>query len=324
MNLIEYFEDIYRRERLLGKSPQTLRAYRSQLKLLEELAGRTIAIADLDNQVVGDAIDQLIQEGGAVASANKLLKHVGAVWRHAILGGASSNVCRIRPLKELRRIPRVFTLEEFEDILAVARGLPQTADTVGKRSLPERVGRIRACLFWEALLLAAYYTGLRVTALLSIRWTDIDLERAELVVRAETQKQRADQLFELPADLVAALERIRGRGRGVVFSWPLDRRADGQPSGRWDSLRRHLRRITETAGAPQGARFLWHGVRRLTATQATRSGGLKAARELLDHSSDSVTRRYIDPRQTPDRVRPGDVLPTPRSQSFRVVRGESG
>ena len=322
MKIIDYFNDRYRRDRLVGRSGETIRVYRQQVATLERIVDRELSLEDLSNNLISDALDAILNAGKSAATANKLLRHIKAIWKHAFEAGEVDTICRVRSVREPKRVPRTWTAEQFGRVIDTARGLPATADKLGVVSIPLHVGPFPVADWWEALLLTAYYSGLRVTALLSIEWSTVDLSRGEVLVTAETQKHGSDQLIEIPSDLIAALKRIQpDRPRGRVFNWPKDRRRDtGAFNGKWQTLRSHLRRILEAAGVPSSSKYLWHGIRRYTATQAAiASGSIETAQTLLDHSSSAVTRRYVDSSQAPDRVRAADVLPAPGQPRLKVI-----
>jgi len=297
MTLREYFESKYRRQRLLGKPATTVRAYRSAIATLERHAGGPVELDQLGDDLLADAMQSVLDAGNAVATANRLLRHVRAVWHHA--GDLVPAKCGLRLLTEPRRIVRTWRPDQFDQLLEHLAGIDGFVAT-----WPANV-------WWFGLVLTNYYTGLRVGALITAEAAALDLAGAELVVRAEEQKHGADQVFALPPDLVSALEPLAPCGRRYLFAWPFDRHANGQYNGTWSTLRAHLRRHLVDAKLPATAKHLWHNIRRLTGTRAAATGGVDAARRLLDHSANSVTQRYVDVHQAPNRVRPADLLPAP-------------
>lgn len=324
MLVAELFE-LYRRDRLLGSPANTVRAYRSAIRSLErhKHGGRmpatdTLHLAELTGDFLAGAMAGLIAAGRSPATANRLLRHVRPLLSYAERSGHLVEPVHVRPLREPRRIVRTTEPAEMQQLLRFVCTLP-----AGVPNYPATIGHWPAATWWYAVLLTSYWTGLRCGALLTARSENLDLARGELLIEAADQKQRADQLFELPPDLQAALaELTEPADRVHLFAWPWDRRRDGSYSGRWETARRHLRRILTGAGLPAGRKHLWHNQRRHTATQATIRGGIDAARRLLGHSAEHVTRRYIDAGQAPDRIRPADVLPPPGIEPpprFRVV-----
>jgi hypothetical protein len=92
-----------------------------------------------------------------------------------------------------------------------------------------------------------------------------------------------------------------------LFPWPFDR--SQRP---WRSLTDRLKQILQRAGLPDGRIHLWHKIRRTTATELTIKEGIEAARKHLDHSAESVTRRYLDPRRLDETKHSAAILPRPQ------------
>jgi integrase len=197
-----------------------------------------------------------------------------------------------------RRVPRAFLLCELEAMLEACRGLAGAV-----------MQEIPAGLFWEALLLTLYDTGLRVSACLAIQRADVDMDAGWVLVHGETQKQRADQLLGLSEQTVEALRRIWSPPRELLFPWTFSRTA----------LRRRLLSILKRAGVAHGmaagGRGLWQRFRRLTASELQAHGANPTA--VLGHSSPLVTRAYLDPRIC-GTTRAVDCLPRPASPQPRL------
>lgn len=211
------------------------------------------------------------------ATANKTRAHLLAVLRW----GASVGLIDCDPAweawkksKEPRKAPLAFTQEEFRDVLSAAKAWPGW------------ICGVSASDWWESLLLSIWYSGARIGAVLAVQWKDVLFDRPGFYVRAEHQKQFADQFFVVGEDCLAALERARQPEREVVWPWPHRREA----------LYRRFRKILSLAGvqAPAGAGSLFHRIRRSTASYVRAAGGDATAQ--LGHSCSSVTQRYYDPR----------------------------
>ncbi len=200
-----------------------------------------------------------------------------ALWRHAWRKKHVAELPRdITKLTIPKRVPTAWSLDEMRAILKAAGEVE--GDVCG----------IPANLFWPALILALYCTGLRIGALMKARTSDLDIESRWLKIPAEIQKQNADQVFRLPAETVDAIIATNLDGRERLFPWPYD------PTGS-KVLTRHYRKILQTAGLSDGRRDLFHKLRRTSATAVSNALGRQAAQEHLGHSSMSVTERYIDP-----------------------------
>lgn len=169
----------------------------------------------------------------------------------------------------------------------------------------------------EALWLAALGTGLRQGELLGLRWEDVDLERASLVVtyalvRAngvyaldDPKTARSRRPVALPRFVVAALREHRRRqveerlaaggptADGLVFLAPT-----GRPlNGGWVS---HRWRTIATAA---GVDVSMHSLRHTSATILRDMGipeDVRMAR--LGHTTTGMARRYAHATEGPDRA----------------------
>lgn len=132
---------------------------------------------------------------------------------------------------------------------------------------------------------------------MAVQQADVDLESRTALVRAETQKQRADQLFRLHPDCSEAIERIWVPERKLLFPW------DHSLS----TFYRHFKAILVQAGLPHSRRDLFQRIRRTTYSYC-KLGGIDAGSQLGHHSD--MSRFYEDPLITGQR-QACDVLPRP-------------
>ncbi len=177
-----------------------------------------------------------------------------------------------KKIPEYRHAPAAFLVEEFAEILKVA----------GRRK--GAIAGIPEGRWWESLLLSIWYTGSRVSAIMQVRWADV--LKDGFYLRAEFQKQKADQFFVVGEDCLQAIRRIKLPHRELVWPWDASRR----------TLFRKFSEIVKKAGVPpaKGAGTLFHRIRKSTASYVRASGG--DATSQLGHSSSAVTARYYDPR----------------------------
>ena len=231
------------------------------------------------------------------ATANKSVRTLVALWYEAIDQGHNAQPKkRIRPLKEeLDNLP----CWEPADVTAILKSCRQEPQEL---FLP-----CPTDCFWLALLLVVYDTGSRISAIMEATPADLDWTAGTLTLRAGTTKGRKCQVFGLSDQTLEALKAVCDPQRAWIFPWPYDRSQPG-----WRALTRRLKRILTRAGLPNSKIHLWHKVRRTTATELTIASGLNAAKEHLGHSSDRVTKRYIDRRRLDDTKRNARILPRPQ------------
>lgn len=287
-SLRDFYQRTYLPLRLTGSSARTREEYVTALNHLERFGGGPVPLGRLDDDLVAGCAAWLVSNGRAAATANKTQRHLTAIWRLAHARGLVPRPPMTTSLKEPKRIPRAWLTEDMEKLFAAASRAPGT------------VCGLSASGWWTALLTTLYYTGLRITATMQLRWEHVDESHSLLLVPAELQKQLADQLFELTPDCLAALQANRGTAPWL-FPWPYDRHTP-----QWSALNRRFRVLLKSAGLPCGRRDLFHKIRRTTASYIKAGGG--NAQEYLGHSSASVTARYLDPRIVRTVLR-ADLLP---------------
>ena len=230
------------------------------------------------------------------ATANKNVRTLVALWYEAIDQNFNSqSKQRIRPLKEdLDNLP----CWEPQDVSAILKSCRQEP--------PELFLPCPTDCFWLALLLVVYDTGSRISAIMAATPADLDWTSGTLTLRAGTTKGHKCQVFGLSDQTLQALKAVHDPQRAYLFPWPYDRSQPG-----WRALTRRLKRILTRAGLPSSKIHLWHKVRRTTATELTIAQGLEAAKEHLGHSSDRVTKRYVDRRRLDQTKRNARLLPRP-------------
>jgi integrase len=212
-------------------------------------------------------------ETRSIATANKIRRHCRALLGWAVQLNQIELVPQWKNLREPRRAPRAFLREEFEQILR------RVGDLEGE------ICGVPASRWWRSLLLAIWYSGGRISAVLAVRWSDVLIGKG-FYLRAAHQKHLADQFFIVGRDALDALRLARLPERELVWPW----------RGKRYQLFREFRRICEQAGVAidPGPGPLFHRLRRSTASYIRAAGGDATAQ--LGHSTSSVTSRYYDPR----------------------------
>lgn len=228
---------------------------------------------------------QVTQPAGspmAGATFNRYVSQLASVFKYArrlrLLPRA-----HVPPTKGVEKSPepadpnRYLRAEEVERILAVTRLL----DT--------RWGKL------SALILVAFHTGLRVGNLMTLRWSDVDLDRRTITV-LKTKNGRP-QVSALSARAADALRLLPGhQPDALVFEG-----SEGRPF----AFRRLWARVCVEAGLP-GRNFhqLRHGCGHAMATAGVGQAQIMAA---MGHRTLTASARYMhsnadDKRAVVDRV----------------------
>lgn len=143
-----------------------------------------------------------------------------------------------------------------------------------------------------ALVLFLYDSGSRIHAALSLHVHDFDPHMRTATLRGEYAKTGFEQVVDLSPETVQSMQRIvdaQGRKAEKVFPYPWNMRK------RW----REFHEIMRDAGVRTGKYVGFHRIRKTHATQQVIAHGWEHARVALGHSTESMTRRYVDIRQVP-------------------------
>ena len=116
--------------------------------------------------------------------------------------------------------------------------------------------------FMPLLLLLVITTGRRVSSVLGLRWTDIDLTKRSITWRAELDKKRRGWLVPIPSRALKPLQAWRRKqvaiGDALLFP---SRRKPSQPVSRHTAAA-WLKRAFRRANVPKPDGSLWHCFRR--------------------------------------------------------------
>lgn len=305
--LVDLFTESYRPMKLRGCSPHTPACHLAAIHGLEtywrsldrQRSRRQLRVGDVTETLIAKYLDWLLTARRRKrATHNKHLRHLKAVWNWGRDEGLWEKGLRLDPLKDDERDPDCWSQEEFSRLLFAA------AEQKGY------VGDCPACYWWPGLILIVYSTGVRIDAVMHLLGADLDLEQRVVRVRAETQKDRAEQRFTLLPEVCAVLARMRPERLLHVFDdWPYDRTPYATAHHTWTALREQYRRILAQAKLPVSSRDLFHKLRRTFATEVALAADIRVAQALLGHSHESVTRRYVDRSKLPgpsaaDLIRP--------------------
>jgi integrase len=271
-----YYASAYRPQRLVGARPGTLEAYEVALRHFDRFAALRPAPLTLDGITtdVIAAFSAYLLAIHAAVTANKTIRHVLSIVRYAVDQGAAYRVPEWRKLREPKRVPLAFTVEEFAAILAAVA------------ILDGEICGIPARLWWRSLLLADWYTGARITALLAVQQADVALDDGGLYLRPEQAKDHEEQFLDLGPEAIAAIQAAWAPRRRLMWPWPFCPRVTAK----------HFARLCQAAKVPlrKGTGSKFHRIRKSTASYLKLAGGDPTGR--LGHSTQQVTKSYFDPR----------------------------
>ena len=140
----------------------------------------------------------------------------------------------------------------------------------------------------QAVFKTFYYTGLREQELAHLHWSDLNLVKGILTVRAKPEKGFIPKDWEereipLHPKLVTLLKELPRRHADLVFPT-----LKGNPNGH---LLRMLKQVVERAGL-RGHWYL-HKFRKTFATRALENADIRTVQALLGHKNITTTARYL-------------------------------
>lgn len=260
-------------------SPQTLRAYRSDLAqafALPELKTWNFSTSfplpkdcELDEQALLKAVRaaQSGWESLSPASRNRkgacLKSFLNWLFEENHLSRNLSH--HVSLTKRPQKIPRLLSVDESLVLLKML-------DRESKENLPEAA-------LTQALVLLLYGAGLRVSEACRLRWRDLHKPTRSLTILGKGGKER---LVVAPQSVFAVLEKMEAKNPYVLGEKPLD------PRKAYELVRRAGRR----------AGFLKplnpHALRHSYATHLLTSGAnLRTLQELLGHATLQATEKYL-------------------------------
>lgn len=218
------------------------------------------------------------------ATVNRDLRYIRLVLNIAHEWGLIARVPRIRFLKQPQKLPTYMPSDHFAAVY--------TACNVAQE--PSAVPNVTTADWWRALLVTAYMTGWRISQLLSLKWSDIDLEANTAITRAEVvgNKGKRDERIPLHPVAVEHLKRLAGSFSTHVFPWNQDRRQ------LWPEFHRIQEAATLADGSPmpKGGKNGWYGfhdLRRGFATMNAASMDLFELQALMQHKTLATTQGYV-------------------------------
>jgi integrase len=263
---------------LRNLSTKTVTLYGQLANRLDAFLGREATIADLDDLVISRYLRWRAATPGwmgrlpSAASVQKDKVMIQAAWNLAARKKWAADFPELPRIKVPERLPtgRAYTLADVATLINRAK----------RRH--GKTGGMPSAWWWSTVLYAAYCTGERFTALTSLRWGQVDLERGKVVFLGETRKgSTRDIQRDIPPELVKMLSAQQGPPDALV--WPWDRKSRAQ----WNSLKL----LCKLAGVRYRG---FHGFRRTAASYAALAGGRAAATQMLDHADPNLQRVYVD------------------------------
>ena len=270
----------------------TLDRFRDFLRIESGDVAKVPTAADLDDMVVSKFLRWRAKtpHRGRIPKPSSVLKdrtQLVALWNFAARKKLAAEFPALARMRVPQRIPRAYTAEDVAKLIVTARRRPRY------------VGGQPAAWWWPTLIYTAYCTAERISALLSVRWSEVDLDNCRIVFLADTRKGHTrDIVREITSDLAKMLRTRKGQPDDLVWHW--DRMSR-------DSIWTSLKMLCNKAGVTYRG---FHGLRRAAASYTALRHGKAAATALLDHSNPRLADLYVDPAICPPERTSVESLPT--------------
>lgn len=289
MTLAELFE---RYADLRNLDPKTMCLYKQLLERLRAFLGHEPTVADLDDLT----ISRYLRTRATHTWAGRQIKAASVQKDKVMIQSAWNLAARKRWVAEFPELPRIKVAK------SIPTGRAYTAADVATlirraRHRHGTTGGVPSAWWWSTLIYMAYCTGERASALLALRWGELDTARRRVLFLGATRKgQTRDIERDFTADLAEILEARRRRPNDLVWKWDRHR----------GSLWMSLKLLCRLAGVKYRG---FHGFRRTRASYAALAGGTAAATQVLDHSDPQMQKRYVDPTICPTEESGVDAMP---------------
>lgn len=255
-----------------GLSRNTLESYARDLARLNEWAGKNHrSIEDLTRSDLRKWIAQLSRDGLAPSSVARAVSAARGLFRFLMLDGH----IKAHPTEDLDTPQRFAYLPQFltEDEVNQLLSAPDVATEVGIRD--------------RALLETMYAAGLRVSELVSLKQTDVDIHAALVVCHGKGSKERRVPIGKSAVHWLQQYSSVRA-GYGKPTS-PFLFTNRGRPLTRqfaWAMIKRYAAKAGVKDISP-------HTLRHSFATHLLQNGAdSRSVQALLGHSDISTTQIY--------------------------------
>jgi integrase/recombinase XerC len=268
--------------KVLRASANTVKAYRRDLLsfrafLLERGTaangdGTEVSVASIEADHIRNYLGHLMKRATR-ATAQRHLAAIKSFFRHREVSAGASNPSRgLRSPRREKHLPSILLEKEVSELIG---DRPAAGDRAGFRD--------------RAMAETLYSSGLRISELVALNWTDLDLEMGMLRVRhGKGNKERIVPIGEPALDALDAWRRNlpadTGCG-GAIFT----NLRGGRITTR--SVELIVARLLARSGVAN--RITPHGLRHSFATHLLDHGAdLRSIQEMLGHASLTTTQRY--------------------------------
>jgi integrase len=293
--------ELYLRAAPQFKKASTVAGDKKRIAVLKKAPWASKLLCRLRREEINRWVTERTAGGASGATANRDVCLASAIVGWAIERG----MCEDNPFRKVARLSERGRKRETYLTAGEARLLLSKA--------PEVI---------RPVLLCALTTGMRRGEILSLDWSDVDLEKGVLLVQPEREKAGRGRPVPMVAELKACVKELESRRvRRMDGKEPLFVRPNGE---RWDesSLRQAFlaaRNGCADLPAEKRASLRFHDLRHTAASLMVTAGvPLYSVGKVLGHSTPQTTARYAHLAPEAERAaieKLGQVLAPPAAQA---------
>lgn len=280
-----------------GASAETIRSYQTDLrqfttfcKGLPQFSMNPIEPASIDSLTIRGYLMWLDEKGEKKSSLARKLATLKSFYKFLTREGRTevNPAAHVRSPQQGQRLPKVLTKDQANVLMEAAIGNP----IVASRD--------------KAILETLYSTGARVSELVGLNWTDVDLEAGIVRLQGKGKKERVVPIGDVAVDAVQEYHRLCSRqsreesrkNESRTSNVPQVRQGGGVPlfknnrGGRL-SARSVERIVKRSSQFLPGGGVTPHTLRHSFATHLLDEGAdLRVIQEMLGHASLATTQKY--------------------------------
>lgn len=257
----------------------------------------TVDVETIDHRGILAWRRKVLENGLSKRSWNTYSNHLRTIWGYGLEHGILTHTS-INPFKKTTVIPpkrpsKTVAGDAIQQARSWLTSLVSSEQCTGDRS------KITPAWFWLAIFEMFYYTGIRLNALLCVRYKDIDWDRQMILVRGETEKTHREFSVPIMEGLAPHLRRILDEARSAGFA-PEDQLFNVNRFSRHyrckemniDQVEAMYRKLTDKIGV----RMTPHRFRHTLATDLMKQPerNIHLTKSLLNHTNIATTMNYIE------------------------------
>ena len=291
--LRSHFRVLYRRQRLLGKSEETIRLYEAAINDFDSIHERESTIHDLTDEGVIALMQSILDRGCCNRSANRARECIVALWNFLARKRIVETYPDVPRLPEPREDPVAWTQPELRVLFQACT------------DSPGYIGDMTAARYWLILHSLLWNSADRIKPVRLCRCENLNLATGWGTFPAKMRKGKMESNTFRMDETTIELIRPVYQTSGLLLPWPYT----------WTYIYNLYNKLLVRAGLPHDKFRKFHAVRKSAGSWIKAAGGDATA--ALGHSSERITRRhYIDPTIGPSQ-QPCDIL-------FRPDRHDDG